>query len=106
MAIARDEIFGPVISVITWSDPDEAIRIANGTDYGLASSIWTNTVSAAYTTARRLESGYVWINSVGDRPTGAPFGGYKQSGIGRESSMDELLSYTRTKNVCTVLTGF
>jgi len=89
--------------VLKWSEPEEAIRIANGVEYGLAASIWTNDISAAYATARQLQSGYVWINSVGDRPAGAPFGGYKLSGIGRESSIDELLSYTRTKNVCVAL---
>jgi betaine-aldehyde dehydrogenase len=103
MSIATDEIFGPVISVLKWSDPDEAIRIANSVRYGLAASIWTNDISAAHAAARQLESGYVWINCVGDRPAGAPFGGYKLSGIGRESSIDELLSYTRTKNVCVAL---
>jgi betaine-aldehyde dehydrogenase len=103
MSIATEEIFGPVIAVLKWSRPEEAIRIANGVQYGLAASIWTNDIATAYATARQLESGYVWINSVGDRPTGAPFGGYKLSGIGRESSIDELLSYTRTKNVCVTL---
>jgi betaine-aldehyde dehydrogenase len=103
MSIATEEIFGPVVSVIKWSRPEDATRIANGVQYGLAASVWTNDVSTAYVTARQLESGYVWINSVGDRPTGAPFGGYKLSGIGRESSIDELLSYTRTKNVCLAL---
>jgi betaine-aldehyde dehydrogenase len=103
MSIATEEIFGPVISVLKWSEPEEAIRIANGVEYGLAASIWTNDISVAYATTRQLQSGYVWINSVGDRPPGAPFGGYKLSGIGRESSIDELLSYTRTKNVCVAL---
>jgi betaine-aldehyde dehydrogenase len=105
MAIAREEIFSPVISVLRFSDVDEGIRIANDTEYGLASSIFTNDISTAYTAARELQSGYVWVNSTGDRPTGAPFGGYKQSGIGRESSLDELMSYTRVKNVCTRLTA-
>lgn len=103
MPIATDEVFGPVIAVMKWSDTDEAIHLANAVPYGLASSIWTKDISRAYSTARRIEAGYVWINSVGARPIGAPFGGYKLSGIGRESSIDELLSYTRTKNICTAL---
>ena len=103
MAVAREEIFGPVIVVIAFSTTEQAIKIANDTDFGLAASIWTRDISTAYTTARALQVGYVWINTVGDRPTGAPFGGYQLSGVGTESSIDELLSYTRQKNICASL---
>lgn len=103
MSIATDEIFGPVLAVMKWTDPDEAISIANSSQFGLAASVWTNDLSTAYTTARRLEAGYIWLNTVGARPSGSPFGGYKMSGIGRESSVDELLSYTRIKNVCAAI---
>lgn len=103
MSIATDEIFGPVLAVMKWSDPEEAISVANASQYGLAASIWTNDLSAGYSTARRLESGYIWLNTVGARPSGSPFGGYKMSGIGRESSTDELLSYTRVKNICAAI---
>lgn len=103
MSIATDEIFGPVLSVMRWTDPEEAISIANSSHFGLAASVWTNDLSTAYTMARRLEAGYIWLNTVGDRPSGSPFGGYKMSGIGRESSTDELLSYTRIKNVCAAI---
>jgi acyl-CoA reductase-like NAD-dependent aldehyde dehydrogenase len=99
MRIAREEIFGPVLSVLKWSDVDDAIRIANDTDMGLTANIWTNDISLAHRTAARIEAGYVWINGSGARPTGAPFGGYKQSGIGRETGVEELVSFTQTKNV-------
>jgi len=98
MRIGAEEIFGPVMSIMTWSDYDEMIEIANGVMYGLTASIVTNDFSTAMRTAERVEAGYVWINSSG-RYLGAPYGGWKQSGIGREETMEELLSYTRIKNV-------
>jgi betaine-aldehyde dehydrogenase len=98
MRIAREEIFGPVMSVMTWDDPEEMLARANGVEYGLTAAIVTNDLRAAMETAERLEAGYVWINSTG-RYLGAPYGGWKQSGIGQEECVDELLSYTRIKNV-------
>ena len=86
------------MSVMTWTDFDEMIDIANGVMYGLTASIITQDFSAAMRTAERVEAGYVWINSTG-RYLGAPYGGWKQSGIGKEESFEELLSYTRVKNV-------
>jgi len=74
------------------------IEIANGVMYGLTASIITNDMKAAMDTAERVEAGYVWINSSG-RYLGAPYGGWKQSGIGKEESLEELLSYTRVKNI-------
>jgi betaine-aldehyde dehydrogenase len=103
MSIATDEIFGPVLTVTKWSDPEQAVSLANASHFGLAASVWTSDLSTAYATARRLEAGYIWLNTVGMRPGGSPFGGYKLSGIGRESSTDELLSYTRVKNVCAAI---
>lgn len=98
MRIAREEIFGPVMSVMTWSDPDQMIDIANEVMYGLTASIVTNDLGAAMRTAEQVEAGYVWINSSG-RYLGAPYGGWKQSGIGREETLEELLSYTQLKNI-------
>lgn len=98
MRIAKDEIFGPVMSVIDWGDFDEMIEIANGVMYGLTASIVTNDFSAAMRAAEQVQAGYVWINSSG-RYLGAPYGGWKQSGLGKEECFEELLSYTRVKNV-------
>lgn len=98
MRIGSQEIFGPVMSIMKWSDEKEMIDIANGVMYGLTASIVTNDFAAAMRTAERVEAGYVWINSSG-RYLGAPYGGWKQSGIGTEESFDELLSYTRVKNI-------
>jgi betaine-aldehyde dehydrogenase len=98
MRIAREEIFGPVLSVMAWHDEEEMLRLANGLEYGLTAAIVTNDLARAMETAERIEAGYVWINSNG-RYLGAPYGGWKQSGIGQEECFDELLSYTRVKNI-------
>jgi betaine-aldehyde dehydrogenase len=100
MTIEREEIFGPVLAVIPWEDEADMLRQANDTEFGLCANIWTKDISAALRLADRVEAGYVWINGHGGvRYRGAPFGGYKSSGIGREHSMDELVSYTQIKNV-------
>ena len=98
MRIAKEEIFGPVMSVLTWRDYEAMREEANGIIYGLTAAIVTNDLKLAMETAQRIEAGYLWINSSG-RYLGAPYGGWKQSGIGREESLDELLSYTQIKNV-------
>jgi betaine-aldehyde dehydrogenase len=98
MCLAREEIFGPVISVMTWRDEDEMVELANGTQFGLTGNVWTNDITKALRTARRIESGYISINGNGKRITGAPFGGFKLSGIGKEGSLDELLSYGRERS--------
>jgi len=98
MRIAREEIFGPVMSVFTWSDVEDVVAKANALVYGLTAAIVTNDLSKAMETAERVEAGYVWINSTG-RYLGAPYGGWKHSGIGREECFEELLSYTRIKNI-------
>lgn len=103
MAVARDEIFGPVLSVLVFSDFDEVVARVNDSDLGLTANVWTRDLGTAHRMARALEVGYVWVNGTGERPSGAPFGGYKLSGIGRESSLGELVSYTREKNVCVVM---
>lgn len=98
MRIAREEIFGPVMSVLTWSDYERMLEEVNGVIYGLTAAIVTSDLRLAHLTAERVEAGYVWVNSAGHF-LGAPYGGWKQSGIGREECLDELLSYTQIKNV-------
>jgi betaine-aldehyde dehydrogenase len=99
MRIAREEIFGPVLSVIRWSDEEEMFRQVNQVEYGLTASIYTTGLANAHRAARRVESGYVWVNNAGPHFVGVPFGGYKQSGIGREESIKELYTFTQTKNI-------
>jgi betaine-aldehyde dehydrogenase len=99
MRIAREEIFGPVLSVLAWTDEKAMLEQVNAVDYGLTCSIWTNDLNAAHRTARAVEVGYVWVNEASKHFLGAPFGGTKQSGFGREECLDELLSYTQEKNI-------
>jgi 2-formylbenzoate dehydrogenase len=103
MRVANEEIFGPVVSVLRWSDPEEALRIANSVSHGLTGSIFTNDIGTALRTARALETGYVWINGVGSHFLGLPYGGWKNSGVGREESIEELLSYSQMKAVSVLL---
>ena len=103
MRIAREEIFGPVMSVLTWTDYEDMLAQVNSLDVGLTGNIWTNDISLALRTARRIQSGYISINGTGKRPIGSPFGGFKQSGIGKESALDELLSYGREQSVTVTL---
>ena len=98
MRIAREEIFGPVMSVMPWDDEEDMIVTVNALDYGLTAAIVINGLARAMETADRVEAGYVWINSSG-RYLGAPYGGWKHSGLGQEECFDELLSYTQIKNV-------
>jgi betaine-aldehyde dehydrogenase len=99
MRIAREEIFGPVLSILKWNDEDQLFEDVNSVEYGLTAAIFTRDLSRAHRAAGRVEAGYVWINNSSVHFLGAPFGGYKQSGIGREESIDELLAFTQTKNV-------
>ncbi len=99
MRIAQEEVFGPVAAIMPWSDYESMIETVNGLPLGLTANIWTNDQSKAMETARRVEAGLVWINGSGRKPLGVPFGGYKDSGLGREGSIDELLSYTRKKSI-------
>ena len=98
MTIAKEEIFGPVISVLTWESYEELIEIANSTPYGLTAMIATNSLSNAMKTAEDIQAGYVWINTFG-RYSGAPYGGWKLSGLGVEECFDEMKSYAKLKNV-------
>jgi acyl-CoA reductase-like NAD-dependent aldehyde dehydrogenase len=101
--IAQEEIFGPVLSVIRWKDPQDAINIANSVRYGLTGSVYTNDIREAHRIARQLDAGVVWINGAGNHFMGLPFGGVKSSGNGREESLDELLSYTQIKSTTVFL---
>lgn len=99
MRIFREEVFGPVLSIIKWDDEDQLVADVNSVEYGLTASIYTQQLATAHRLARRIESGYVWINTTGAHYLGVPFGGYKKSGMGREEGFDEVLAYTQVKNV-------
>lgn len=103
MRIAREEIFGPVVSAIRFSDADEAVRIANGTVYGLAAAVWTRDVRLAHRMAADLKAGSVWVNTYNAFDSGSPFGGYKQSGFGRDLGSYALDQYTNVKSVWVAL---
>lgn len=97
--VAQEEIFGPVLSVLSWKDEAEMLSIANGVDYGLTASVWTQDLVTAHRTATQLQAGYVWINDCSIHLPGAPFGGYKLSGVGREECLQELHEFTQIKNI-------
>lgn len=99
MRVAREEIFGPVLAIMKWSDEADMLGAVNGLDYGLTCSIWTRDLERAHRTAMAVEVGYVWINETSRHILGAPFGGMKQSGIGREECLGELLAFTQEKNI-------
>lgn len=99
MRIAQEEIFGPVMSVLKWKDEDELFEQVNAVEYGLTASIWTRDLVTAHRAASRVQAGYVWINHSSQHFLGAPFGGFKQSGIGREECLEELFEFTQVKNV-------
>jgi aldehyde dehydrogenase len=99
MRIFQEEIFGPVVSVTTFKDEDDALAIANDTLYGLGAGVWTRDMNRAYKFGRGIQAGRVWTNCYHLYPAGAAFGGYKQSGIGRENNKAMLDHYQQTKNV-------
>lgn len=99
MTIVREEIFGPVMSILVYDDEDEVIRRANATDYGLAAGVVTQDLNRAHRAIHRLEAGICWINTWGESPAEMPVGGYKQSGVGRENGLTTLAHYTRIKSI-------
>jgi betaine-aldehyde dehydrogenase len=97
--IAQEEIFGPVLVALRFKDYDDAVRIANGVEYGLTASVFTRDHQTAHRFARDVEAGYVWVNTVSRLMPGTPYGGVKNSGVGREGDLEELHSFTTSKNI-------
>ncbi len=99
MAVAREEVFGPVLSVLTFETAEEAIHIANSIDYGLSASVWSRDFDTCLTVGRKVRSGTIWMNTFMDGASELPFGGYKQSGQGRELGRHAVEDYTETKTL-------
>ncbi|WP_414644100.1 aldehyde dehydrogenase family protein [Bosea sp. (in: a-proteobacteria)] len=98
MRIVQEEVFGPVLSVFPWSDEDEVLAMANATEFGLTGVVWSRDISQALRVAKRLETGYIWVNGSTANTKALTFGGYKNSGIGRERGLQELYSYTESNS--------
>jgi len=97
--LADEEVFGPVLATLTWRTEDQAVALANDGRYGLTAAIWTRDIDRAFRVMRRLEAGYVWINDVETRYPAMPFGGWRDSGVGVEHGLEEILSFTRVRSV-------
>jgi acyl-CoA reductase-like NAD-dependent aldehyde dehydrogenase len=97
--VAQEEVFGPFVTVLTFSDDEEALRIANGTDYGLGGGLWTRDLSRAHRFARDMKSGMVWVNCYKRVHPGSPFGGFGLSGYGRDMGFDAMREYTQVKSI-------
>jgi len=99
MRIAQEEVFGPVLSIIKFKDEDEAVEIANDSRFGLGAGVWTSDIGRTIRMSERIESGTVWVNTYRAVSYTAPFGGYKDSGLGRENGMEAIREYLQTKSV-------
>ena len=99
MCVAQEEIFGPVAVVIKFKTEEEVIAMANDSEYGLGGAVWTTDINRALRVAQAVETGRMWVNTYNQIPEGAPFGGYKKSGIGRENDRAILDSYSQKKNI-------
>ena len=99
MRVAQEEIFGPVAVVIPFKTEEDVIKMANDSVYGLAGAVWTKDITRAIRVARAVETGRMWVNTYNQIPAGAPFGGYKESGFGRETHKVILEHYTQMKNI-------
>lgn len=103
MRIFKEEIFGPVLSIIKWEDEDEVLRQANSVEYGLTGAVWTKDINKAFHVVEQLEAGFTWINGTSMHFSGVPFSGYKNSGVDSEEGIEELYSYTQLKTVNVIL---
>ena len=99
MRLWQEEVFGPILSVGRWQKFDEAVEKANSTEYGLTGAVWTNNLRDALTMIRRIRSGHTWVNGCSSHFLGVPFGGMKNSGVGREEGIEEMFSYTESKTI-------
>ena len=99
MRIAQEEIFGPVLSIIPFKDEDDAVLHGNDTSYGLSAAVWTKDVSRAHKVVKALKAGRLWINTFGESDPAMAFGGYKQSGWGREFGQESIDAYTQAKSI-------
>ena len=99
MKIAREEVFGPVLSVLTFTTRQEAVEIANSTDYGLSAGVWSQNMDNCVIVARQVRAGTIWMNTFMDGASELPFGGYRQSGLGRELGRHAVEDYTETKTL-------
>jgi acyl-CoA reductase-like NAD-dependent aldehyde dehydrogenase len=99
MRLWRDEVFGPVAAVTAFDTEEEALALANDTEFGLAAGIWTRDLGKAHRMAHRIRAGVIWVNCYGSLPNNVPFGGFKKSGAGREGGIHALAEFTQVKNV-------
>ncbi len=105
MRLWREEVFGPILSIARWSDYEQMVAMANDTEYGLSAAIWTNDITTAIRTARRIRAGSIFINGSNRHLPGLPWGGFKNSGIDREEGIEEIMSYLETKAINIMLDG-